>query len=308
MALQIGDLVSQRYRIGSVLAQSEGETLYRAQDKISGTDVLFKEFSAISSQGGAPDKAKAGLLISLQHPNLVPVSDHFTIAGRGTYVVLDTAGSESLRQRMEKTGALLYNQVLPLLLNICDAIFYLHDRQPPLVHGNIGLDTVFLNTNGKVSLLFTGEPYTAVEETGISADVFALGKTAYNLLTNEPPPETSARKPKKQKKKHLKSYLARNFAQIPPTIAMVITQSIDPDPERRFGSSEDFKAALLYALVQGPPDELRTSPVNLPLENSVRTEGSSPITSAEPQDHPSPAVAPPEPTTPIRRRVPWGLL
>jgi len=60
MALQIGDLVSQRYRIGSVLAQSEGETLYRAQDKISGTDVLFKEFSAISSQGGAPDKAKAG--------------------------------------------------------------------------------------------------------------------------------------------------------------------------------------------------------------------------------------------------------
>jgi len=304
MALQIGDLVSQRYRIGSVLAQSEGETLYRAQDKISGTDVLFKEFSAISSQGGAPDKAKAGLLISLQHPNLVPVSDHFTISGRGTYVVLDTAGSESLRQRMEKTGALPYNQVLPLLLNICDAIFYLHDRQPPLVHGYIGLDTVFLNTNGKVSLLFTGEPSTAVEETGISADVFALGKTAYNLLTNEPPPETSAGMPQEQ----IKSYLESNFAQIPPTIAMVITQSIDPDPERRFGSSEDFKAALLYALVQIPPETLRTSPVNLPLENSVSTEGSSPITSSEPQDQPSPAVAPPEPTTPIRRRVPWGLL
>lgn len=304
MALQLGSLLSQRYRIGSVLTQSEGEALYRAQDKISETDVLIQEFSSTASPGGKPDKTKADLLLSLQHPNLVPVSDHFTISGQGTYVVLEPAGSESLRQRLENTGALTYNQVVPVLLNICDAIFYLHDRQPPLVHGNIGLDSIFLSPDNKVLLLYSGEPSAADEGRGISADVFALGKTAYSLLTNKPPLGSSYGMEQDQ----IISYLESSSVYIPPTIAMVIAQSIDPNPERRFGNIEDFKAALLYALVQIPPETLHMSPVNLPLENPVSSEGFSAGTPPESQNEPSPSVVPPEPTTPIRRRVPWGLL
>ena len=304
MALQIGDLLSQRYRIGQILTQSAGEALYRAHDQISGNDVLIKEFASPGNPGDISDTTQAEILLGLQHPNLVPASDRLTIAGQGSYVVWDTGGNETLQGRLEKTGPMPYTEVVPLILNLCDAIFYLHDHQPPLAHGAIGLESIFVTPDGKVRLLYTGDQVKPLAESGKTSDVIDLGKTAYTLLTNLPPPEASDGINRTQ----IETRLQSDFPQIPASIGAVISRCVDTIPEKGFGSIEDFKAALLYALVQIPPETLRTSPLTFPQAVPTGSEGFNPVIPPEPENQPPKAVAPPEPTTPIRRRVPWGLL
>lgn len=301
MTLQSGEILSQRYRIEQILAQSEGEALYAAQDKTSGNDVWVKEFRATGSPDQGSDPSGVELLAGLQHPNLVAILDHFIVPGQGKYVILDPGVGQSLRQFVAENGPLPYTEVIPLLLNLSDVIFYLHDRQPPLVHGKIGLDSIFRKLDGKVSLLFTGDQPEVDTEFSIQGDVFDLGKTAYMLLTNQPPPENGDLD-------RIKSHLQSEFPSIPPTIAAMIAQSIDPKPEKRFDTCEDFKAAVLYALVQIPPETLRTSPLSIPLSHPVSSEGIQAVAKTETPDQPPEMPVKPEPTTPIRRRVPWGLL
>ncbi|HWR66151.1 MAG TPA: hypothetical protein VN364_08525 [Bellilinea sp.] len=301
MTLQPGEILSQRYRIEQTLTQSVGETLYGAQDNASGNVVLVREFSTQVGSDESFDLSWRERLTGLQHPNLVAILDLFSVPGQGNYVILDPAAGQSLRQRMTETGPLPYTEVVPLLLNLCDVIFYLHDRQPPLIHGKIGLDSIFRGLDGKVSLLVTGAKPDVGTEFSIQSDVFDLSKTAYTLLTNELPPENSDLE-------QIKTRLQSEFPSIPPTIAAMIVQSIDPRPEQRFGTSEDFKAALLYALVQIPPETLRTSPLSIPLSQPIRSESIQPAVATETPDQPPETPAKPEPTTPIRRRVPWGLL
>lgn len=301
MALQIGEILSQRYRIERILMHGEEEALYTAKDNANGNDVLVIEFGKPGETQESSPIPRPELQIGLQHPNLVNILDQFRVPKQGYYLILDSAAGQSLRQRMTETGPLPYTEVVPLLLNLSDVIFYLHDRQPPLIHGKIGLDSIFRGLDGKVSLLFTGEkPHTATDFS-IPGDVFDLGKTAYTLLTDQPPPENSDLE-------QIKSQLHNDFPAIPPTIAAMITQSIDPNPDQRFGTSEDFKAALLYALVQIPPETLRTSPLSIPLSQPVRHDAAQPPATIEIPEQPPETPAKPEPTTPIRRRVPWGLL
>jgi serine/threonine protein kinase len=262
---------------------------------------LVKEFTDPGSPAESSDSFSHELLTGLQHPNLLAILDHFIVPGQGKYVILDSAAGQSLRQRLTEIGPLPYTEVVPLLLNLSDVIYYLHDRQPPLIHGKIGLDSIFRDLDGKVSLLFTGYQPDAGEKLSIQSDIFDLGKTAYTLLTNQPPPENSDLG-------QIKTQLQSEFPSIPPTIAAMISQSIGPKPERRFGTSEDFKAALLYALVQIPPETLRTSPLSVPLSQPVRSEGIEAGAATETPDQPQETPVKPEPTTPIRRRVPWGLL
>ncbi len=301
MMLQPGEILSERYRIEQILTQSVGETLYIAHDKASGNNVLVKEFSSQVGSDERFDLSWRERLTGLQHPNLVAILDLFSVPGQGNYVILDPAAGQSLRQRMTETGPLPYTEVVPLLLNICDVIFYLHDRQPPLIHGKIGLDSIFRGLDGKVSLLVTGYQPDTGTEFSVQGDVFDLGKAAYTLLTDQPPPENGDLE-------QIKSRLQSEFPSIHPTIAAMIVQSIDPRPEQRFGTSEDFKAALLYALVQIPPETLRTSPLSIPLSQPIRSESIQPAVATETPDQPPETPAKPEPTTPIRRRVPWGLL
>jgi len=263
--------------------------------------VLVKEFTTSGSSDEWQEPSRIEILAGLQHHNLAAVLDHFTVSGQGIYFALESSTGVSLRQRLAEIGSLPYTEVIPLLLNLSDVIFYLHDRRPPLVHGKIGLDSIFRNLDGKVSLLFAGDQPQAEDKFSLQSDVFDLGTTAYTLLTNQPPPEEND-------SEQIKSHLQRDFPQIPPTIAAMIAQSIDPKPEQRFVTSEDFKAALLYALVQIPPETLRTSPLSIPLSIPVKPESAKATAAIETPDQPPEVPAKPEPTTPIRRRVPWGLL
>lgn len=316
MSLQTGSLLNNRYRIKQIIA-SDGEiVIYRAHDEKLDLDVGIKE-----SPFGTPDVREnlyyeVNVFASLRHPNLMRITDHFEIEDQAVYQVTDFVEARKVVNPSVYPDGIPYRQGVSIILSLCDALYYLHNNQPPIVHGEINLDTINISPDGQVILILPkwivssgAEPkkITAEDQSPVSTaqnDIFDLSRAALQMLTNKPVVDFKG----SPSENVLQKYFAQADPPIPVSIAMVIAKALNPDPNQRFQRIEDFKAALLNSLIMmssEPETESmlqRSTPLNNPVEDAADD-----IT---PDEKESPELFEPTPqsTTPIRRRVPWGLL
>lgn len=82
-------VLNERYRIQAVLGQGSIGTLYKARDERSQRDCVIRE--KLPANGEAPKDfiPETGMLINLDHPHLAHVTDYFTLANQGQYLVMD---------------------------------------------------------------------------------------------------------------------------------------------------------------------------------------------------------------------------
>lgn len=227
-----GTILRERYRLTEVVGQGGMGSVYRAEDlRLPGRLCAVKEVpldSQLSPQMRAQAQSQflqeASILAQLDHPNLPKVSDYFSEDTRD-YLVMDFVPGKDLKVLLDEsraTGDLLSESVvLRWATQIIDALTYLHQQQPPVVHrdikpGNIKLtpdNRIKLVDFGLVKLLATDEArtitvvqgrgtalYTPLEQYGgdsghtdVRTDIYALGATLYHLLTGNPPPDAKAR-------------------------------------------------------------------------------------------------------------------
>lgn len=316
MALRKGSLLKNRYRIKHISA-SDGETvLYQAHDQRLDIDVGIKE-SRISTPAARENVTlEINLFAPLRHPNLMRITDHFEIEGQTLYQVTDFVDARSVLDPSIYPDGMPYRQVIPIILPLCDALYYLHNNQPPIVHGEINLDTITLSPNGQVILILprwivsggaetkkiTAEDHSSVST--VQTDISDLGRVVLQMLTNKPAAEFTG----STSMNLLQEVLAQADPSIPESISMVIAKALTQDPKQCFQRIEDFKAALLNSLIFMPPETAAESmvqrliPLDLPVDDA--------IDDITPEEKGSPTLLEPAPqsTTPIRRRVPWGLL
>lgn len=153
----------------------------------------------------------------LHHPSIVRVSDYFD-ENNTSYYVMDLIDGESLRNCLEILGRpLTEKQVVCVMRQMTDALAIVHHAG--ILHLDIKPANIMLDKNGKSflidfgaskqidadsSLVTTSSPlcYTpgfAPSEqinglrkmVGPWTDFYALGATAYNLVTNITPPDTA---------------------------------------------------------------------------------------------------------------------
>lgn len=267
MALTPGTILNRRYRIISILAQGGMGAIYRAFDENLGVQVAVKENLFLAEEYARQFQREANILASLRHPNLPRVGDYFTVPGQGQYLVMDYIEGEDLRQRIERLGSLPEDEVIFIGIAICNALEYLHTRQPPIIHRDIKPGNIKIAPEGQIVLVDFGlakellddqrtstgaramtPGYSPPEQYGMAptdarTDIYSLGATLYAALTGVIPEDGLARLTG-----HAELTPIRQLApKVSRRLASVIEKALAVEPEQRYQSAAEFKRALMEA-------------------------------------------------------------
>jgi serine/threonine-protein kinase len=231
VALKTGEVLRGRYRICERIGQGGMGNIYLADDlRLEGRRCALKEVehdltvpAKLLKEARQQFLHEATVLARLDHPNLPKVSDYFSIGPRD-YLVMDYIPGKDLRLRMldakQSNSFLAEEEVLSWANQLADALTYLHNQMPPLVHRDVKPSNLKITPNGMLKLVDFGlvkalvpdemtitviqgrgtALYTPLEQYGgdgvhtdVRSDIYAFGCTLYHLLTNNPPTDARER-------------------------------------------------------------------------------------------------------------------
>jgi hypothetical protein len=257
---------------------------------------------------------EARLLHRLDQANIPKIAGFFEENGRAC-LVMEFIWGESLEKRLEATNApLLETDVLKWAVQLCEALHYLHTRQPPIIFRDMKPSNVMVTNTGLVKLIDFGiartykvgkkrdtvamgsENYAAPEQWGkgqtdARSDLYALGATMYHLLANMAP--TPAFLPSEPLP--LGNY---NGALSKKTVAL-IEKAMARDRTRRFQSAPEMREALVDAL------PMPYVPPAVPVVPQVVSMAPQPVERSIAQAEPQPVarvVAPAPPATQVQQQ------
>lgn len=217
-----GTVLNRRYRIERVLGSGGFGHVYLALDLTAHQHVAVKEYLVTGSSGQEQLKHEATVLRTLRHPSLPAFQDAFIEHGR-YYVVLNYIEGNDLtdliRMARQRNEVIPIRQLISWLLSICDAVMFLHNQQPIVIHRDIKPDNIRITPSGTAVLVDLGnakaaadgartlffirhqgtpgyappEQYPGGSGTDARSDIYALSGTLYFALTMNEPPSVSAR-------------------------------------------------------------------------------------------------------------------
>lgn len=316
---KLGDSLGEgRYVLTLLIGEGASAAVYEARDLHLDLPRAIKVLRA--SAGKSADQrrrlwSEARTLSELSHPNVLRMYD-FSAHGPYDYVVMQLADGGSLGQKLREHGAMPPAEAVGYALQTLAALAHAHEHG--VVHRDVkpqnilldGADTALLADFG-IALLTSDD--TRATRTGVAmgtmafmapeqrldarsvgpqADVYAVGSTLYNLLTNDNPVDLFAAAPDSSR-----------WRGIPEVIVDVIRKATHYDPSDRYPSAGAMAAELMPAFEVlealypgGDPIVLEAS------AEAIRylTEHPTAHTIASPASTP---VAPPVPD----RRPLWGL-
>jgi serine/threonine protein kinase len=298
--LNANHLLKNRYRVKSVIGQGGMGAIYLADDeRLSGRKCAIKE---VEQDPGLPEKLQqeardqfyreASILARLDHPNLPKVSDFFSSSNRD-YLVMDFVPGQDLRSMVEdarQLGTFLPEQdILGWTAQLCNALEYLHNQEPPILHRDIKPGNIRVTPNGLVKLVDFGlvkvlvpdemtitvmqgrgtALYTPLEQYGgdtghtdIRSDIYALGCTVYHLFTGQAPPEAKQRFLNPDSLTPIRHINPR----ITPEIERTVLWAMALHPDDRPATILDFRASLFG---DNPPP-IPSAPVSRYPKPSIR--------------------------------------
>ena len=292
MTLQVSSLLYDRYQIEEVIAEGGMGAIYRGFDQSLGVQVAIKENLFTAENSARQFRREATLLAGLRHPNLPRVTDHFVIPEQGQYLVMDFIEGQDLRQRLLSSGPIPENEVLTTGSVVCQALQYLHTRQPPVIHRDIKPGNIKVNPNGQIYLVDFGlareaapgqatttgaraltPGYAPPEQYGQGttplSDIYSLGATLYAALTANIPEDALARAmgtahltPLRKYRPELSEYTVR-----------VVEKALAVRPQDRYQSAEEMRLALINSsdIQPSTPPVLQSAPASTPQTNATDT-------------------------------------
>lgn len=146
-------LLGGRYKFVQKLGEGAAGAVYLAEDvKLNGKKWAVKEIrDPLLSQ------AEVEMLTRLSHPHLPGVVDYFEERKSG-YLVMEYIEGETLNDRFERCGRRLpMSEIVDYAIQLCDALTYLHSREPePVIHRDLKPSNLLIDRFGRLVLIDFG--------------------------------------------------------------------------------------------------------------------------------------------------------
>ncbi len=203
---------------------------------------------------------EVSILSKLNSPQIVRLIDAF-VEDHRAYLVLDFVEGVSLRDLVVRGGALPAAKVADLAKQLCDALEYLHNLSPPMVHMDFTPENLMLKPDNKLlvidfstasnvslsptSIVIGKQSYMAPEQyrgtVQPSCDIFALGCSLYYLLTAEEPEALT------------KLQIPKTLA-VSPSLARIITKATELEAGLRYQNASELRLDIEDYLAQSAHD------------------------------------------------------
>jgi serine/threonine-protein kinase len=291
MALAVGDMLQDRYRIDADLAHGGMAAVYWAWDTHLDFPVAVKEMipqprlgPKALAQLRRQFKREAHTLARLDHPSLVRVMDSFS-QHDSEYLVMNYVEGESLADRVDRGGALPEAQVLSWADQLLSALAYCHGQG--VIHRDVKSHNVIIRPDGQAVLVDFGlvklwdpddphtktvmrgigtpafappEQFEADEHTDVRSDIYSMGATLYHALTGTLPPTAPLRTATPEKFSPLRS-IVPDVSQQTETVVMKAMQLAS---SQRWQSADEMAEAL-KATEASIGDRRRSPSLTVPL-------------------------------------------
>jgi hypothetical protein len=276
VAFQEGLVLAGQYRLTEKLGIGANGTIWEAERLANGELVAIKMLrAAVAHDTIAADRLRreAAALGLAWHPNVVEVYEDGHLPDGTSYLVMQRLHGESLAARLHRIGALTPDELMPVALQLCDALGAVHAAG--IVHRDLKPSNIFLAEEQG------GPPHVKVLDFGIArvewaetrltnanaplgtpgymspeqeqgqeidhrSDLFAMGGVLYECLTGFAPPfHTSELWQRSDPASESESGVQRALRAIAPDFRRVIEKAMAPLPRDRYADARALREALL---------------------------------------------------------------
>src|ERR1700730_2305554 len=307
MTLPVGatvqDTYGDRYRIKALLGKGGFGAVYLVNDRNTQEhEFALKELI----EPGAHDHERllfeCDILKRLDHPSLPRVYHVFEYEKlRRIYLLMEYIRGKNLEDLREEQPDKRFplKLALAIMLPIVDALSYLHQQEPPIVHRDIKPDNIIVPmddgeavlvdfgtakefiSDGTTTVFRHGSPgYAPVEQyspgsrTNLRTDVYGLGATLYTLLTGITPVDAIARIAAENGVDPLKPVIAF-VPDIPRAVNNAIECALSIYNHNRFASVAAFWEALHSDTFELPDRVSQTPLPETPLPATIDNDASN---------------------------------
>lgn len=259
-------VTSGKYKIERKLGEGGMGVVYEAVDQSLERPVAIKRMNdeiKLNESEKQRFLQEARTVALLHHPNIVEIYTIFE-EDDNIYLVFEFIDGPTLDKKLEKEVMLGTAAVVEIFDQVCKALSYAHSKN--VVHRDLKLGNIMINSEGDVKVMdfglarsaketlarasreVVGSPaYMAPEQasgvSGRESDIYSLGVCVYEALTGTLPfPGPDFQEQKTKMRYHPVSAV---MAGIPKAFDPLLEKALDPDPEKRFRSVEEFREALL---------------------------------------------------------------
>ncbi|MDQ2714582.1 MAG: tetratricopeptide repeat protein [Chloroflexota bacterium] len=307
MALPIGTVLDGKFKIVQVLGEGGMGTVYKVEQV--GRPGYFRAVKELLISPNTPeDERKAAierfnkeidLLFTLKHPRIPSMILSFQERGN-SYFVMEFVPGRSLDKMLEDNkGPLDEEHVIKWMMQVCEALSYIHSRTPPIILRDLKPGNVMVTPEGDVQMIdfgiarrFNPNKRTNTENLGtisyaspehlgsISApgqkrtaqnpgklvqtdarsDIYSLGATMYHLLTNHEPDPIQTPPAGSIRAKNPRLRTVQVNGRMVCPIEQVIIKAMQQDPAHRFQNADAMRTALQQCL----PNQAAPATIQIP--------------------------------------------
>ncbi len=311
MALPVGTVLDGKFKIVQILGEGGMGTVYKVEQV--GTppgsppyyyavkELLINPNTSEEDRRSAIDRfnKEIALLRGLKHPRIAALTLPFQDRGN-YYFVMEFVTGRSLEKILEQSkGPLPEEQVVRWMMQVCEALTYIHTRNPPIILRDLKPGNIMITADNEVQLIDFGiarrfDPnkrtntenlgtisYASPEhlgsitapgqrrsvqnpgqlvQTDARSDIYSLGATMYHLLTNYEPDPIQTPAPGAILAKNPRLRTVIVGGKVVCPVEQVISKAMQQSPAQRFQSAEAMRVALQQCL---PAFEHDTDPCDV---------------------------------------------